>query len=53
MKVIFKNFWKIKCNSFPLIHVSLIVEEYTRDYKTISKCRAEFGLLGFCLIIEV
>ncbi len=53
MKIIVKNFWKIKCNCFPLFHMSFVVEEYTRDYKTVSKCRTEFGLLGFCLIAEI
>ncbi len=49
MKIIFKNFWKLDCNSFPLIHVSLLVAEYNDK----AKFRAEFGLLGFCLIIQL
>ena len=53
MKIIFKNFWKIDCNFFTLIHVYLLVAEYPSNDKSISKFRAEFGLLGFCLIIQL
>lgn len=45
MKITLRSFWQKDSTYFPLIHISI--------QKDFCKYRLDFGLLGFCLIIDI